>query len=155
VGVEFVDGPTPVANAVQTPGAKLPASLIVKSVAPGSPGQRAGLRPGDRITRIDDLYSNDVSYAGFCGVFFPAVGSPTQQNQLEVQRPGRPQPFVTSVLAQWYGVEYVFGASRRADNEWNFMLDEQNKLGYIRIGAIEELSPTILFSAMKSLSEQH
>ena len=69
-----------------TEDAAVSGGVVVRAVAPNSPAERAGLRPGDRIVRFDgrQLRSDDDFYAAVSAAASPAA--------MIVKRPGKEKP---------------------------------------------------------------
>jgi carboxyl-terminal processing protease len=115
--------------------------LRVEFVQPGSPAQKAGVRPGDLITRINGQPSEAPGFAALFqrlrphqnGAPFDPAGQPLR---LTVLRPGREQNLELSVAPTAYRPESVFGARRGSDGAWNYMLEPAERIGYVRLGGI-------------------
>jgi carboxyl-terminal processing protease len=88
--------------------------LLVKSVVPGGPAQRAGLRPGDQITPRDG-----------------------RRTQLTVLRPGSKVPRKVTLESSGFKPEWVYGLTRRADESWEYMLDKHSQIAHIRLGPLQ------------------
>jgi hypothetical protein len=77
-----------------TEDAAVAGGVVVASVAPGSPAEHSGLRPGDRIVRFAGR-----TIAGDDD-FFGAVAAAENPAAIAVQRPGEPKPLdLTATLA--------------------------------------------------------
>ncbi len=135
-------GPVPKRDEVPPPTA-IP--WRVKRVIPGSPAQKAGVQPGDAITHFNGtaIAAENAPrlFAEFA--FPPGSGLDTPpvlgvKRKLQLSRPGSPQPLDFELVSKAYVPESVFGARRRQDGTWDAMLDRENKIGYIRIGALEQ-----------------
>jgi C-terminal peptidase prc len=128
--------------------------LRVRSVNPGSPAQRSGLRPGDLVVRLDD---NPPGSPGFLATFQrlrPIQAGATPGGppvKLTVRRPCRNEPFDVRVDLALYHTESVFGARRRADGSWDFILDPAEGIGYVALGGIRAGSPEEMRNALRSL----
>lgn len=115
----------------------------VNRVVPGSPAQRAGLRPGDVITHYDGTAVTGATAAGLFERF--AAGSLSHDvdpsaaatHALTVRRAGAADPIVVGVKSNGYVPESVFGVIRTSDDAWDWLLDRDARIGYIRVGAIE------------------
>ncbi|HEY3788727.1 MAG TPA: S41 family peptidase [Urbifossiella sp.] len=137
-------GPLPRPDAVPSP-ANFP--WRVKRVIPGSPAQKAGVRPGDIITHLD---STEVTAKNANRLFTrfayppglaidPNTGQATPHKRtFKFQRAGTAEPIERTLETQQYAPEAVFGVIRTREGKWDCMLDRANKIGYIRIGPIEE-----------------
>jgi carboxyl-terminal processing protease len=116
----------------------------IESVAPGSPAQRAGLRPGDLLTHVDD--------AAITPALARVLVEGEQPAQLSVrgQRP-RGGPLVLRLTPGSYVTESVFGTVRNLDNTWSHWLDRPAGIGYLRIGFIKHQTPTEVLGALERL----
>lgn len=121
---------------------------VVKRVIPGSPAAAAGIRPGDTITHMNggDPITAKTSPAEFrrlVAVTQPDARDPgtvvdaAKPVRFRLTRPGTETPLDVAVVREAYTPESVFGVIRRKDGTWDHMLDPANKIGYIRIGAVE------------------
>jgi C-terminal peptidase prc len=129
--------PEPVAT--PAPPATLP--WTVKKVVPGSPAHRAGVLPGDVVTQVNGTAVDPASAPRlFAELVSGAPRLPTDETAWKVTltRAGRSEPLTMSVRAEQYTPECVFGVVRQADGSWDYMLDAENRIGYIRLGAIEQ-----------------
>jgi C-terminal peptidase prc len=124
-----------------------PAGVLIKAVAPGSPAQRAGLRPGDQITHLFGkpvaehpagaiaLHVGDrrMEPPGSAAVPIVAVESP----EITVLPVGKDETRRLKLERAEYRPETVSGVQRCDGDTWDHMLDAQRKIAYIRVGALE------------------
>lgn len=134
----------------------LPASVEIKSVRPGSPAQRAGLRPGDCVTHIDGRSCDKIDPQRFVRIFFPSVDESGEETESEVylltyRRPGDAAAREVSLSAQYFVPESVFGVRRRADESWDYRLDAAAGIGYVRVGALDDFTDAELHDAVTDL----
>jgi carboxyl-terminal processing protease len=129
--------------------------VVVRAVPPGGPAQRAGMRPGDRITHVDgqavaDLGGQRVlellmlgfavpsrpfeAVAGEC----PASGPPPASLTLTVERPGVAAPLTFELRPCRYKVEAVLGVSRGDDHSWEYFADRRGRLAHVRVAAFSQ-----------------
>ncbi|MBA4188449.1 MAG: hypothetical protein C0467_10630 [Planctomycetaceae bacterium] len=134
-------GPVPKADAIPSP-AGVP--WRVRRVIPGSPTQRAGVKPGDTITHLNgtELTAETANrlfsqLANPTQVFDPATGRVKVQERTFTFRRGTEKPFTATLKSDPYMPESAFGVIRTAEDKWNCMLDREHKIGYIRLGPIE------------------
>jgi carboxyl-terminal processing protease len=101
--------------------------LQVKSVAPGGPAQRAGLRPNDLVTHLDGRPVNAA------GARLPVDGSVT----LTILRSGQTMLRTVTLRSEPFRAETILGAMRRSDNSWDYFLDAANRIALIRVGSLD------------------
>ena len=174
-GLEFVGVTAPMLAGV-VPGAGMvrgevtftfppsgPAGPVrVQAVIPGSPAQRAGLRPADLIVKLDGRPPESPAFAGLLRRLLPPQpGLPTEPPaglppavRLTLLRPGRAAPFDVTLAPAAFRPETVFGARRRGDGTWDYLLDPTERIGYVRLGAIGGGSHAEFRDALKSLRGQ-
>ncbi len=137
----------------------LPAGPVrITGVQPGSPAQKSGVRPGDLIVSVNGRTPESAGFATtFQRLLPPRAGVPvdfatlTTPVQLRLLRPGRPEPFEVTITPAAYRPESVFGARRKPDGRWDFLIDPEAGLGYVRIGLIQRHTPQELADALRSL----
>lgn len=131
--------------------------IRIANVVPGSPAQRAGMRPGDLVVKIDGLSSHAPAFpTALRTLQHYTNGMPLESRELRVTvvRDGVSGPLEFRVRPTDYHPESVFGVSRRPDGTWNYLLEPDGRLGYIRLGAIGTQDNVALQGALKSLQEQ-
>lgn len=151
-------GPPPKRDEVPSP-AVFP--WRIKRVIPGSPAQRAGVKPGDVITHLNGAEITaenvDSQFAQFAmprQMFDPRTGQPTTQDRTITFRRGDEKPFSASLKAGIYNPESAFGVLRITDDKWDCMLDRKAKIGYIRVGPIEMGLDARVADMMSDLAKQ-
>jgi carboxyl-terminal processing protease len=121
----------------------------IAGVVPGSPAQRAGVLPGDMLTLLNgralDAPESIESYPRL----YKAGGR--DPLRLTLQRPGAAGPLTVLVTPSDFEPESVYGVRRRTDNSWDFVLDPENKIGYARLGQIDEGSVNQMKRAVDEL----
>jgi C-terminal peptidase prc len=148
-------GDDPQADGVPTGAPPLP--LRVATVKPGSPAQRAGLRPGDLVRLIDeiaaDVHSAGRAFAALHGAG-PEKTNPTVHH-LVVERVGEASPLRLRLERGEFVPESLFGVIRKADNSWDYWLDRERRIAYVRLGPIENASGDQLSEILHDLGEMH
>jgi carboxyl-terminal processing protease len=134
--------------------------LVIKTVYPGGPAQKAGLRPGDAITHVDGKsvagLTADQVQADFRKnllVASMAIEPASFNNdpdlvQLTVQRADVKTPWEVSLERQSFKPETVLGVMRQDDNSWDYLLDRERKLAHVRVanlgtGTADELEDVL------------
>jgi carboxyl-terminal processing protease len=141
--------------------------MVVESVLLGSPGQRAGLRPGDRITHVEgapvakappaallalktkNASTDDIPLIPSDAKNGPKAEAPPGLVRVRFVRPGEAEPRTALVLPARFRVETAPGVRRRGNGEWDYVADEKARLAYVRLvalgrGTAEELRLTLL-----------
>ncbi|WP_439629822.1 S41 family peptidase [Gemmata sp.] len=134
-------GPVQRAHELASPAG---ATWRVRRVIPGSPAQRAGIKPGDVVTHLNGSeVTPETANALFAQLanpsqaFDPATGRPKAQDRTLTFRRGDEKPFTATLRGEPYAPESAFGVLRTADDKWDCVLDREYKIGYIRLGPIE------------------
>lgn len=140
--------------------------IIVSDVQPGSPAQRAGLRPGDEIVQID---GKAVRELGEARLKLGLVATPTKVNPLtgepERDRPARAlsvswrrlglaRVFSAELLPESFHTETIFGIARRENNSWNYWLDRRQKIAHVRVGALAKGTTSELKHVLTTLHDE-
>src|SRR5262245_32999118 len=134
--------------------------IRVLNVIPGGPAQRAGMRPGDLVVKVEGLSPEAPAFqTAFRALQHILIGTAFQianarEVRVTVVRDGVPAPLEFRLTQTTFHPESVFGVSRLPDGTWNYMLDRTHRLGYIRVGAIGHNDNVALQAAVKSLRDQ-
>jgi carboxyl-terminal processing protease len=135
---------------------------IIKEVLPGSPAQRAGLRPGDEILQVRDSDGRDRKLAealdvlnGRTPLVKPQLGSLAvpEPIQVTIRRHGVAKEW--SVVLSWehFRPESVFGVTREEDNSWSYWLDARQKIAQLRLGNLDKCTPDELQAIVSTLRQ--
>jgi len=115
----------------------------------GSPALEAGLRPGDRIVAVDGTDATGMSADGVVQLL---SGEPGTEATIRVERDG--ERFDVGVERRDIVQRTIAGIRRQADNEWDYMLDDEARIGYVRLAQFNAQSPDELREAVESLKAQ-
>ncbi len=104
--------------------------LIVLNPLVGTPAYRAGILAGDRILAVDDepmigLHLNDAVKL--------MRGKAGSEIKLTIQRGEEREPFDVKIIREVITVDSVLGDARRADGSWDFHLEENPRIAYLRL----------------------
>jgi len=126
--------------------------LRVLSPLVGTPAYRAGLMAGDQIIEIngkstEDLKNIDEAVRRLKG----AVGSSVT---LTVIHPGSKTPKTVKITREIIHVRTILGDKRKKDDTWDYMLDSDNLIGYLRITAFGRDTAADLRKAIEEIKEQ-
>ena len=139
--------------------------LLVVTPIKGSPAYRAGLKAGDLITTITRDVDNDgkplakeevIATKGMsvADAVKKILGKEDTKVKLTVKREGEDKPLEFVISRGHVEVETVFGVKRKANDNWDFMLDPAKKIGYLRLSQFQENSYNDILAAMASLKKQ-
>lgn len=125
--------------------------LTVMSPVVGTPAYLAGIMSGDKITQI-----NGESTEGFTtqDAIGRIRGKPGQPIELTVMREGEKEPRKFGLVRAEIHVDTVLGDTHEADGSWNYFLEGQPGIGYVRITAFSEQTGTELKRALEWLTER-
>lgn len=123
--------------------------LEIVSPLPGSPAFRAGLRTGDVISEIDSKATMGLNPADVARLLAGPAGRPVI---LGVQRQNSDAVEHLTVVRETIQLPTVVGMSRDAEQQWDFMLDEQTKIGYVRITHFSRNTAGEFRTALESLA---
>jgi carboxyl-terminal processing protease len=132
--------------------------LIVRAVYPGGAAQRAGLRPGDHITDVDDMPvgkpGTGAAHAAGLGKLLleapPQDGTgnmPRALVKVTFHRPGG-WPRTVELERAHFRVETVLGTGRDDGHRWHYWADYKNRIAHVRIsmlslGTADELADVL------------
>lgn len=131
--------------------------VLVKTVAPGSPAQRAGIRPGDQITLMNGKPASQVweelKIRDLPSIPGQAVPPRIMRNELTltVVRGDHKGERKIKLTSEAFKTETVLGVNRRDDNSWNYFLDNKRKIAHVRIGPLTKGTSEDLRAALSQL----
>jgi carboxyl-terminal processing protease len=141
--------------------------LKVTAVALGSPAQRTGVQPGDRITHVNGEAVNDSNRLWLRrqltrpphesgGGAVPEVsglgGSDFENKKVPVTFESAVAGSRTvSLQYEDFTAELAVGVRRDDDERWNYLLDRDHKIGYIRIGSLDHGTADDVAQALERL----
>ncbi|APZ91277.1 S41 family peptidase [Fuerstiella marisgermanici] len=105
--------------------------LIVVSPLPGTPAFRAGIRAGDVIVGVDGDTTDGMNLSEAVQKLQGPVGRPVT---VQVVHAGEdPEPEELKLVRQLIKAPTVRGDRYNEQNEWDFMLEGDPKIGYVRL----------------------
>ncbi len=125
--------------------------LTVISPLVGSPAYRAGLIAGDRILEIDGKPTKGLRLDDAVKLLKGETG---RSVALKVSHPGRTETEEVSLTREVIRLETVLGDLRGADDLWDYLLDDDSRIGYIRITGFGRNTAQDLRKALNTLKKQ-
>lgn len=122
--------------------------LKVLAPLPGAPAYKAGILAGDQILAVDGKTTDGMTRDE---VIEALQGRPGTDVELEVQHIGRDESETITVTRSIIELPSVMGDARKADDSWDFMLDKERKIGYVRITNFIENTARELRDALDEL----
>lgn len=120
--------------------------LTVLSPLVGTPAYLAGIRAGDIITKIDGKSCEGLELKDAVGLLRGKKGTPVT---MAILHRGEEEPVDIRVVRDTIQVASVLGDTRRKDGSWNFFLEENPRIGYVRINTFGEHTTEELRKALK------
>jgi len=125
--------------------------LMVMTPLPGTPAYRAGVLAGDHITEIEGKSTVGMKQAEAINIL---KGPPGGSVVITVVHENNPEPQKISLVREIIHVATVLGDYRLPDGNWKFMLDDEKKIGLIRISSFSRNTTNELKDALENLIKQ-
>lgn len=126
--------------------------LVIVSPIEGTPAFRAGLRAGDRITHVDGDKTSGMPLDQCVKRISGEAGT---QVTLTIVRPGIEEPFDVTITRGVVNVPSVRGWARTGDWQWDYVIDPEYHIGYVRILSFEGHTDEQFHQIMKELFQVH
>jgi carboxyl-terminal processing protease len=104
--------------------------LTVASLLPDTPAYKSGLDAGDVIEKVDGLETKDMTLV--CAVH-KITGPKGTKVTLTVKRPDEGKTWDITITRDKIVVPTIRGWRRSASGRWQYMIDPENKIGYVRL----------------------
>src|SRR5690349_4474364 len=127
--------------------------LTVISPIVGTPAYEAGVLAGDLILKIDGKSTDDMRMTEAVDLI---QGDPGQPVTLTVLHEGSKETADITVVRTIIKVKSVLGDRRKpnAPGEWDYFLDRDSKIGYIRLTNFSKTSPEEMRAAVEELDRE-
>lgn len=125
--------------------------LKVLSPLVGTPAYRAGILAGDRIVAIDEEKTEGLTIDD---AVRKLKGEPGTKVTLTVVHPHNGKSMTATLEREVIHLQTILGDARLVNDDWDFMLDKSQKIGYIRITAFSRETAKELTDALETLREQ-
>jgi carboxyl-terminal processing protease len=123
--------------------------VFVQTVLAGSPALAGGLRARDRIVAVDGVELGEISQiTKVVNLLRGPIGTPVS---VGIKRAGSEGVLEVELVRDTIKLPSVLADHRRPDDTWDFMLDEQRKIGYVRLTQIGKQSADEMRGALDDL----
>lgn len=142
-------------------------SAMIEVVTPiyGGPAHKAGIRAGDIITRITRKEADDgkpleqakeISTKGLPPIDAVKIllGKPETEVGLTIRRAGADKPMELLLTRATVEIETVLGSRRSKDDSWDYWIDAENKIGYVRLTSFATNTARDLEKVLRNLERQ-
>lgn len=140
-------------------------ALLVVTPIKGSPAYHAGIKAGDLITKVirpvdsqgkplsppEELYTKDLSLSD---AVKKILGQPGTKVKLIIQREGEKEPREFEITRGTVEVESVLGHQRKDNDEWDYVIDPENRIAYVRLTSFQRNSFRDLRRVVYELSKE-
>jgi C-terminal peptidase prc len=156
-------GFTPVGIGVELVVDKKSGLLRVVTPIKDSPAHRAGLRTGDVVSallcegncpQVDAPQVLSAHGLSVEAAYNAIAGKAGTKVKLTILRRDCPRPIEIVVERGRFDRENVFGVRRKADLSWDFLLDRDYKIGYIRVAQLQRDTGKQVEEVVRQLRKQ-
>jgi carboxyl-terminal processing protease len=124
--------------------------LKTASLLPDTPAYRSGLDAGDIIEAVDGLSTEQMSLR--CAVK-KITGPKGTKVTLKVKHPNQEQSEEITIVRDNIIVPTIRGWQRTAAGKWRYFIDQDRKIGYVRVMSFVEKTADELENALRQLEE--
>ena len=136
-------------------GIQVRPDLVVATPLAGSPAYKAGIKAGDRIVEIDgkqaSTFPENRKLETAVSLMKGKAGDPVT---LGIRRTGVKDVIKITVKRAIVQVPTVMGDAFGKDDQWRFMLDDKQKIGYVRLTHFARRTADELSAALGRLKKQ-
>ena len=125
--------------------------LTVTSPLPGTPAYKAGVKAGDTIMEINGKTTEKMTVDDAVKVL---KGKEGDEVTIGVLHQGSSQIEQLKMPRAKIHVATVQGDSYTPDGKWNFMIDSEKKIGYVRLSSFSHTTAAELKKALNELKSQ-
>ncbi|MHC4553386.1 MAG: S41 family peptidase [Planctomycetota bacterium] len=125
--------------------------LKIVSLLPDTPAYRFGLDADDEIVAVENEPTEDMTI--YCAVSKITGPKGTKVN-LTIRRPSTGKTWDVTITRAKIVVDPLRGWTRTPEGEWDYMIDPDNNVGYIRLTSFTENTGPDLDSVLKKLEKK-
>lgn len=125
--------------------------LTVISPLPGTPAYKAGVQAGDVIMEIEGKSTEGVTVEEAVKLL---KGKPGKPVTIGVKHVGSDEIEQITIERAVIQVATVRGDQYKSNGEWDYMLDDENKIGYIRVSHFSRRTAEELREVLRDLQDR-
>ena len=125
--------------------------LTVVSPLPGTPAYKAGVLAGDTIVEVEGKPAEGMTTEEAVKLL---KGPPGVEVTIAVKHLGSEEIHHLKMTRELIHVATVMGDHYNDDGSWDFMVDRENKIGYVRLTHFSRRSADELLDALKALKSE-
>ena len=127
--------------------------IFVESPMVGTPAYEAGILAGDVIVKVEGQATDNMSLKKVVDTIQGDAGTKVT---ISVLHEGDKKPVDIEIVRAEISIDSVLGDQRMQNNlkEWNFWVDPQSKIAYVRISAFTETTVAELTKVVDMLQRQ-
>lgn len=117
----------------------------------GSPATKAGILPGDVIVSVD---GREVKGLSVFRINELLTGKPGTDVRLTVRHAGQEEPDELIIRRGRVTLKTVHGFRRAPDGTWDFLIDPDRRIGYVRVSNFHDNTMDDFLAALRRLADQ-
>ncbi len=125
--------------------------LTVASLLPDTPAYNSGLDAEDVIEKVDGIETKDMTL--ICAVH-KITGPKGTKVTLTIRHAGEEETRDITITRARITVPTLRGWQRTKAGRWRYMIDDEEKIGYVRITSFSERTPADLEKVLNKLEEE-
>jgi len=125
--------------------------ILVVSPLPNTPAYRAGVRAGDIVMEVEGENTEDMPLSRAVQLMKGPAGDSVS---IKVRHMGESEDVSLEIERAVIQVSSVLGDQYGENGQWNFMIDEEDHLAYIRLTQFGRKSGEELAAAIQQLKQQ-
>jgi len=125
--------------------------LIVHSPLVGTPAYEAGILAGDIIVKIDGKSTETMTQDEAVDLIQGEIGKVVT---LTVLHEGTKEPVDVPITRAEIKVQSVMGDRRLPNNQWDYMIDKDNRIAYVRLAGFYETTAKELAQVLTELKKE-
>lgn len=125
--------------------------ILVISPLPNTPAYNAGVRAGDIVTEVEGYDTENMPLSRAVELM---KGPPGEKVSIKVRHMGSTESEEVSMTRAIIKVSSVLGDQWSSDGKWDYLLDKENGIGYIRLTQFGRQSAEELGAAINGLLKE-